>query len=263
MPEPSRINRRASSSDDYSDVAASLQALTEVSPGTPEFVRLRNQVITRCLPLAEHIAMRFRGRGEPHEDLLQVARIGLVNAIDRFDITVGGDFVSYAVPTIMGEVRRYFRDSGWAMRVPRRMKELHLIIARSTEVLAQRLGRAPTARELAVELGISVQEVSEGLLVKGAYQTDSMDAAVSGEDGGLRLSEVLGAEDPELQKIDGYVALQPLLAQLPDRERRILLLRFFGSMTQTQIAERVGMSQMHVSRILARTLEQLREALRQ
>ncbi|WP_024796711.1 SigB/SigF/SigG family RNA polymerase sigma factor [Tomitella biformata] len=263
MPERGRTHRRASSSDDYSDVAASLQALTEISPDSPEFARLREQVITRCLPLAEHIAMRFRGRGEPHEDLLQVARIGLVNAIDRFDITRGGDFVSYAVPTIMGEVRRYFRDSGWAMRVPRRMKELHLMIARSTEVLSQRLGRAPTARELSVELGISVQEVSEGLLVKGAYHTDSMDAAVFGEDGGLRLSEVLGAEDPELQNVDGYVALQPLLAQLPDRERRILLLRFFGSMTQTQIAERVGMSQMHVSRILARTLEQLREALRQ
>lgn len=251
------------SSDDYSDVAASLQALSEISPDTPEFAESRDQVITRCLPLAEHIAARFRGRGEPHEDLLQVARIGLVHAIDRFDITRGEDFVSYAVPTIMGEVRRYFRDSGWAMHVPRRMQELHLMIARATEALSQRLGRAPTARELAVELGVSVQEVSEGLLVKGAYQTDSMDAAASGKDGGLRLSEVLGAEDPELESIDGYVALQPLLAQLPDRERRILMLRFFGSMTQTQIAEKMGISQMHVSRILARTLAQLRDALRQ
>ncbi len=207
--------------------------------------------------------MRFRGRGEPHEDLLQVARMGLVNAINRFDIARGSDFLSYAVPTIMGEVRRYFRDSSWAMRVPRRMKELHLMIASSTEVLSQRLGRAPSARELAGELGISIHEVSEGLLVKGAYQTDSMDTAAVGGEGSLRLSEVLGKEDPELQNVDGYVALQPLLAQLPDRERRILLLRFFGSMTQTQIAERVGLSQMHVSRILARTLGQLREALKQ
>ena len=232
-----------------------------MEPGTTERARLREQAITRCLPLAEHIAMRFRGRGEPQEDLLQVARVGLVNAIDRFDADRGADFVSYAVPTIMGEVKRYFRDSGWALRVPRRMKELHLMISRSTEVLSQSLGRAPTASELAHALGVSVQEVSEALLVQGAYSTDSMDAPVSGESGGLRLSDVIGEDDPELENAEGFVALRPLLAALPPRERRILSLRFFGSMTQTQIAERVGMSQMHVSRILAKTLTQLRAQL--
>lgn len=259
--QPDRANRRTPSTDDYSDVARTLQTLRQMPADSPEAATLRDTVITRCLPLAEHIALRFRGRGEPHEDLLQVARMGLVNAIDRFDIAYGAEFVPYAVPTIMGEVRRYFRDSGWAMRVPRRMKDLQLSLARTTEVLSQRLGRAPSARELAAELGIDVGEVAEGLLVRGAYQTDSMDAAAAGE-GGLRLSEVLGAEDPELQNVDGFVSLRPLLARLPDRDKRILLLRFFGAMTQTQIAERVGISQMHVSRILTRTLEELRAALK-
>src|SRR5699024_12846498 len=160
--------------------------------------------------------------------------------------------------TIMGEVRRYFRDAGWAMRVPRRMKELNLQISGATDRLAQRLGRSPSPREIATELGIPVADVSEGLLARGAYQTDSLDAAVRSDGDGLALGDLIGEEDPELEKVEGLAAIRPMLAELSERDRAILMMRFYGSMTQTQIAERVGISQMHVSRILSKTLKHLR-----
>jgi RNA polymerase sigma-B factor len=188
-----------------------------------------------------------------------VSRLGLVNAVDRFDIERGSDFVSFAVPTIMGEARRYFRDAGWSVRVPRRMKELNSMISQAVGSLSQKLGRAPTASEIAAELGIDVKEASQALLARSAYQTVSVDSVVS-EDR-LPLMDTLGADDPELEKMESYLAVRPALEKLPERERRIVVLRFFGSMTQTQIAEKVGISQMHVSRILARTLAQLREDL--
>lgn len=244
--------------DDYADVPERLRRLRELDPQSRPARRARDEVITRCLPLAEHIALRYRGRGEPHEDLVQVARVGLVNAIDRFDSERGRDFVSFAVPTIMGEVRRYFRDAGWSMRVPRRMKELNLQISGATDRLAQRLGRSPSPREIAAELGIPVADVSEGLLARGAYQTDSMDAAVRADGDGLALGDLIGEEDPELEKVEGLAAIRPMLAELSERDRAILMMRFYGSMTQTQIAERVGISQMHVSRILSKTLKRLR-----
>nr|WP_277952077.1 SigB/SigF/SigG family RNA polymerase sigma factor [Tomitella cavernea] len=239
-----------------------MRALRALGPGHDYDAR-RDGVITRCLPLAEHIARRFHGRGEPFDDLLQVARLGLVNAIDRFDAEKGDNFVAFAVPTIMGEVRRHFRDTGWAMHVPRRAKELHLAISSASERLAQSLGRSPSASEIAEELGLSMREVTEGLIARSAYQPDSMDAPPSAGTDGISLSDVVGDEDPELDNVEGYVAVKPYLDVLPPRERRILMLRFFGEMTQSQIAGRVGLSQMHVSRILARTLSQLREELRE
>ncbi|WP_182360013.1 SigB/SigF/SigG family RNA polymerase sigma factor [Tomitella gaofuii] len=253
-----RRPRRAG--DDYADVPAALRALHSVPPGDG-YDRRRDAVITRCLPLAEHIARRFHGRGEPFDDLLQVARLGLVNAIDRFDADKGDNFVAFAVPTIMGEVRRHFRDVGWAMHVPRRAKELHLAISTASERLAQSLGRSPSAAEVADELGLSIHEVTEGLIARSAYQPDSMDAPPSAGSEGLSLGDVVGGEDPDLENVEGYVAVKPHLDALPERERRILILRFFGEMTQSQIAERVGLSQMHVSRILARTLAELRDQL--
>lgn len=244
--------------DEYADVPETIRSLRRLDPGSAAARRARDQVITRCLPLAEHIALRYRGRGEPHDDLVQVARVGLVNAIDRFDDARGADFVSFAVPTIMGEVRHYFRDSGWSMRVPRRVKELNLKISAATERLAQHLGRSPSPREIAADLGIGVDEVSEGLLARGAYQPDSMDATVRADGEGAELGDLLGAEDPELETVEGLAAIRPLIEALSERDRSILMMRFFRSMTQTQIAERVGISQMHVSRILSKTLSRLR-----
>lgn len=249
--------RRADPSDEYGDVGALFERMNCDSPHSQN---LRDEIVTRCLPLAEHIARRFMGRGEPYDDLLQVARLGLVNAVDRFDVARGSDFLSFAVPTIMGEVRHHFRDAGWAMRVPRRMKDLHLEIKVTIALLSQRLGRAPSAREIASELGMDVAEVAEALIAGTAYQTISMDAASDCEND-VSLMDRLGVDDPELEKVEYFVAIKPLLVRLPERERTILTLRFYRSMTQSQIAEQVGISQMHVSRILSRTLAKLREDL--
>lgn len=251
----------ARAGDEYADVADTLNELRSLDEADPARSHLRDAAVERCLPLAEHIARRFDGRGEAFEDLLQVARLGLVHAVDRFDPERGSDFVSFAVPTIMGEVRRHFRDAGWAVRVPRRMKELHLALSRATSELSQRLGRAPSASELADELGIGREEVLEGLVAGNAYQTVSVDRSSSQGDDGSTLADTLGDYDAALTGVENHEALRPLLAALPARERTVVLLRFFGNMTQTQIAERVGVSQMHVSRLLAKTLAQLREQL--
>ncbi|HEY5857902.1 MAG TPA: SigB/SigF/SigG family RNA polymerase sigma factor [Aldersonia sp.] len=222
---------------------------------------VRTEIVTRALPLAEHIARRFRGRGEPYDDLLQVARLGLVNAVDRFDVSRGTNFISFAVPTIMGAVRHHFRDVGWAIRVPRKLKDLHLEIKKAVESLSQRLGRAPTPGEIAHELGMEPTDVAEGLIAGGAYQTVSMDTSLRDDDDEVSLVDTLGACDHAMENVEGFVSLKPALSRLPERERTILLLRFFGEMTQTQIAEKLGISQMHVSRVLSKTLTELRAEL--
>jgi RNA polymerase sigma-B factor len=215
--------------------------LQDVPEDTAAFQRQRDRIVERCLPLADHIARRFDGRGEARDDLVQVARVGLVNAVIRFDVNAGSDFVSFAVPTIMGEVRRHFRDNSWSVKVPRRLKELHLRLGAATADLSQRLGRAPTASELAAEL--------------------DMDRGGSGTEDAPAIADTLGDVDLGLDQIENREALRPLLAALPERERTVLLLRFFESLTQTQIAERVGISQMHVSRLLAKSLARLRDQL--
>ncbi|MCX8554345.1 SigB/SigF/SigG family RNA polymerase sigma factor [Mycolicibacterium mucogenicum] len=236
-----------------------LQGTTEDSA---DHIAQRDAIIERCLPLADHIARRFEGKGEARDDLLQVARIGLINAVKRFDVEMGSDFASFAVPTIMGELRRHFRDNSWSVKVPRRMKELHLQIGTASAEMSQRLGRAPTASELATELGIDRDEVLDGLMAGSSYKTTSIDgAAGSGSDERPSLAETLGDVDPGLEKVEYREALRPLLEELPERERTVLVLRFFESMTQSQIAAKVGISQMHVSRLLAKTLAQLREKL--
>jgi RNA polymerase sigma-B factor len=223
--------------------------------------RTREKIVRRCMPLAEHIAHRFDGRGEPREDIAQVARLGLVNAVNRFDVGCGSDFVSFAVPTIMGEVRRHFRDNSWAVKVPRRLKELHLQLGSATAEMSQRLGRAPTASELASELDLDREEVVEALIAGSGYNTLSMDSGGSGDDDTPPLTETLGSSDANLDRIENHEALRPLLDALPERERTVVVLRFFESLTQSQIAERVGISQMHVSRLLNRTLGVLRAGL--
>ena len=235
--------------------------LSGLSDGSSARERQRERIVERCLPLADHIARRFDGRGEPREDLVQVARVGLVNAVNRFDVEAGSDFVSFAVPTIMGEVRRHFRDNSWSVKVPRRLKELHLRLGAATAELSQRLGRAPTASELAEELDMDREEVIEGLVAGSSYNTLSIDSGGGGDEDAPAIVDTLGDLDDGLDQIDNRETLRPLLAQLPERERTVLLLRFFESMTQTQIAERVGVSQMHVSRLLAKSLARLRDQL--
>lgn len=246
---------------EYADVLEMFRELREVSDDSAQFARQRARIVQRCLPLADHIARRFEGRGEARDDLVQVARVGLVNAVNRFDVDAGSDFASYAVPTIMGEVRRHFRDNGWSVKVPRRLKELHLRLGAATAELSQRLGHAPTPSELAAELGMAREEVVEGLIAGSSYNTLSIDSGGSGDDESPAIADTLGSQDDALEQIENREALRPLLATLPERERTVLILRFFESMTQSQIAERVGISQMHVSRLLAKSLARLRDEL--
>ncbi|MFE0021115.1 SigB/SigF/SigG family RNA polymerase sigma factor [Amycolatopsis sp. NPDC059021] len=257
IPAPRRQRHR----DTYGDSAALFEALHRPDATDAGRERLRRQLIEEHLPLAEHIARRFARRGEAHEDLVQVARLGLVNAVDRFEPGRGTDFLDFAVPTVMGEVRRYFRDSGWSVRVPRRLKELHLALNRATTTLAQRWGKAPTAKELADHLDLDVEEVTEALIAGNAYQATSIDRPVSTETEDLSLADTLGEDDPDLEGVENHEALRPLLRKLPQREQSILIMRFYGNMTQSQIAARVGLSQMHVSRLLSATLRTLREEL--
>ncbi|MBM7775639.1 RNA polymerase sigma-B factor [Actinokineospora baliensis] len=250
------------STHEYSHLAPLFTELGELPEGDDRREAVRDKLVTGHLALAEHIAMRFAHRGVARDDLTQVATVGLIHAVDRFDPTRGIDFLSFAVPTIMGEVRRYFRDTAWSVRVPRRLKELHLTITAAGNELSQRLGRAPTPSEIATHLGMSREEVYEGLEAGQVYQSVSLDEALSsGDPDSDPLADTLGEDDAALLGIEDHESLRPLIERLPERERRILMLRFFRNMTQTQIAEKIGVSQMHVSRLLTRTLETLRAGL--
>jgi RNA polymerase sigma-B factor len=226
---------------------------------SPRRAQLRSELVAGFLPIARHIAHRFAGRGEPEEDLVQAGTIGLIGAVDRFDPERGLDFLSFAVPTITGEIRRHFRDRTWSMRVPRRLKDIQAVISAAVDPLSQELGRAPRPSEIAARLGVPLEEVLQGLSARHAYRNDSLDGAA--EAGEAPLSERVGDVDHGIESVEYREALAPLLAALPDRERTILILRFFGNRSQSQIAEIIGVSQMHVSRLLGRTLEHLRQQL--
>ncbi|MFE0581367.1 RNA polymerase sigma factor SigF [Streptomyces sp. NPDC058874] len=245
---------------DRSSARALFVELRALPDGSPEKAELRNRLVRMHLPLVEHLARRFRNRGEPLDDLTQVATIGLIKSVDRFDPDRGVEFSTYATPTVVGEIKRHFRDKGWAVRVPRRLQELRLSLTTATAELSQQHGRSPTVHELAERLGISEEEVLEGLESANAYSTLSLDVPDT-DDESPAVADTLGAEDEALEGVEYRESLKPLLEGLPPREKRILLLRFFGNMTQSQIAQEVGISQMHVSRLLARTLAQLREKL--
>jgi RNA polymerase sigma-B factor len=223
----------------------------------------RDELVHLHLPLVEHCARRFRNRGEPFEDLVQVGTIGLLKSIDRFDLERAVEFSTYATPTIIGEIKRYFRDKGWAIRVPRRLQELRMQIGAATAELTQSLGRSPTPRELAGAIGCSVEEIIEGIESSNAYSTLSLDATDDSDDGGGSMLDAIGVMDENLEHVEIRESLKPLLDALEPREKKILLLRFFKNRTQTQIAEEIGVSQMHVSRLLTRTLDQLRTSLEQ
>ena len=237
------------------------EQLATLPQGDEERQRIRGELVELHLPLVEYLARRFRNRGEWLDDLTQVATIGLIKSIDRFDLSRGVEFSTYATPTIVGEIKRHFRDKGWAVRVPRRLQELKLALTKAISDLAQRLGRAPTVAELAAHLQMSEEEVLEGLESANAYSTVSLDAPDSGDEDAPAVAESLGMLDDALEGVEYRESLKPLLERLPPREKKILMLRFFGNMTQSQIATELGISQMHVSRLLARTLTQLREGL--
>jgi RNA polymerase sigma-B factor len=222
-------------------------------------LEVRQELIEAHLGLVEYLARRFAGRGEPLEDLVQVATIGLIKAVDRFDPDREVEFSTYATPTIAGELKRHFRDKGWAVRVPRRLQELNLQLGEIIGQLSQKHGRSPTVAEMAEAAGTTEEEVLEGLDSAHAYTLTSLDAPTGEED--LALREQIGTEDETLELLEYRTSLEPLLEQLPPRERTMLYLRFFKGMTQSEIADRLGISQMHVSRLLARTLAQLREGL--
>jgi RNA polymerase sigma-B factor len=230
--------------------------------GDPRRQRVRDSLVEQHLPLVEHLARRFRNRGEPYDDLVQVATIGLIKSVDRFDLGRGVEFSTYTTPTIVGEIKRHFRDKGWAVRVPRRLQELRLSLASATSEVSQKQGRSPTVSELAAHMKITDEEVLEGLESANAYSTLSLDAGDSGSgDEPMPVADTLGSEDEGLEGVEYRESLKPMLEQLPPREKKILMLRFFKNMTQSEIAEEIGISQMHVSRLLARTLAQLREGL--
>ncbi|MGE5460093.1 MAG: SigB/SigF/SigG family RNA polymerase sigma factor [Solirubrobacterales bacterium] len=224
----------------------------------PEDRSARDEIVVRFRSFAEYFARRFAGRGEPVEDLAQVANIGLLNAIDRFDPEREVSFSTYAAATIAGELKRHLRDKGWAIRVPRPLQELGLRMNRVIPRLSQELGRSPTIQEIATEVDATPEDVLEAMDAAQAYSPSSLDAPI-GEEGRTAL-ETIGGDDPSLDLIDRWSAIAPSIKDLPDRERRVLYLRFFSGLTQSQIAEEIGVSQMHVSRILAQTLERLRAA---
>lgn len=222
---------------------------------------IREELVRLHLPLVEHLTRRFLNRGEPYDDLLQVGTIGLIKAVDRFDLDRGVEFSTYATPTIVGEIKRYFRDKGWAIRVPRRLQELRISIAGTTSELTQSLGRSPTIAEIGKAVGVTEEEVLEGLESANAYSTLSLDASDPTVDSALSMLDSLGEDDEALESVENRASIKPLLEQLPPREKYILTLRFFRGMTQSEIATEIGVSQMHVSRLLNKTLAQLRESL--
>ncbi|MFD8124162.1 RNA polymerase sigma factor SigF [Streptomyces albidoflavus] len=237
---------------------ARLETLAE---GTAEFAYVRNTLVELNLALVKFAASRFRSRSEPMEDIIQVGTIGLIKAIDRFELSRGVEFPTFAMPTIIGEIKRFFRDTSWSVRVPRRLQELRLDLAKAGDELAQKLDRAPTVRELADRLGLSQEEVVEGMAASNAYTASSLDAQPEEDDSEGALADRIGYEDHGIEGIEYVESLKPLIAELPARDRRILSLRFTANMTQSEIGEELGISQMHVSRLLTRTLNRLRKGL--
>jgi RNA polymerase sigma-B factor len=234
--------------------------LAAMPAGHPSRAAVRDRTIEAWMPLAKHLANRYAGRGEPVDDLQQVAVMGLIKAVDRFDAERGIEFAGFAIPTIVGELKRHFRDRTWSIRVPRRLQELRLAITGANNDLTNTLGRAPTVADIATHLGISEEEVLEGLEGARAYNSTSLSTPANA-DGSMSLGDTLGGEDTGFELAELRVALGPAMASLDEREQKIISLRFYGNLTQSEIAEQVGVSQMHVSRLLARALAKLRGSL--
>ncbi len=223
---------------------------------------IRDELVRMYLNLVEYLARRFKSRGEPLDDLIQVGTIGLIKAIDRFDIERAVEFTTYATPTIVGELKRYFRDKGWAIRVPRRLQELNLQVNQIVNGLTQELRRTPTINEIADKLGVTSEEVIEAMETSEAYNFISLDGDLSTESGeNFSLLEYIGENDKQLVGLEDRASLAAALKDLTPQEQKILYLRFFRGLTQTEIASELDISQMHVSRLLRRTLQVLRQKM--
>jgi RNA polymerase sigma-B factor len=229
----------------------------------PEYERLRNELVVAHLNLARFLAVKFVNRGEPLDDLVQVGTVGLLKAIDRFELDRGVEFTTYATPTIVGEIKRYFRDKGWAVKVPRRLQELNLAVNRASDKLAIDLGRSPTVGELARHLTCGEEEILEAQELGQAYNLLSLDSEVSGETAkkSQTLADTVGVSDSGLELLEDRANLERAFSVLTGRERVIIVLRFYESVSQTEIAKRLNVSQMHVSRLQAKALEKLRAVL--
>ena len=240
-----------------------LDQLAVLEEGTPEYQYARNTLIEMNVTLVRYAASRFRSRGQDEmEDIVQVGTIGLIKAIDRFELTREVEFTSFAVPYIVGEIKRFFRDTSWAVHVPRRLQEARIQLAKANEELRSRLGRMPTVKELSQLMSLSEEEVNEARLASNGYSSASLDAAISSsDDGEAALADFIGVDDNALELVEDFNALAPLIAQLDDRERQIIHMRFVDELTQAQIGEHLGVSQMHVSRLISRTLAKLRAGM--
>jgi RNA polymerase sigma-B factor len=261
MAEPVRASKGPDERLPLEDVLARFRAMRS-SNVERDREQLRDELIGEHRWLSMHCARRFARRGEPFDDLFQVAQMGMVKAVDRFDPDHGVAFSTFAVPTMLGELRRHFRDRTWSLRVPRRAKELHLEMTGAVERLQQRLQRAPSVDEIAIEMGATVEDVLEAMEAGAAYRTSSIVPPDSGGDDSAVESSLLWSDDADLERAEQRVALRQLLSNLPERERQILYMRFYEDRTQSEIAEEVGMSQVHVSRLLRSSFEQLRRIMR-
>ncbi|WP_317441627.1 RNA polymerase sigma factor SigF [Streptomyces collinus] len=238
--------------------------LSELEEGTLEYQYARNTLIEMNMSLVRFAAGRFRGRGDDMEDIVQTGMIGLIKAIDRFELAREVEFTSFALPYIVGEIKRFFRDTTWAVHVPRRLQELRVELAKAREELSSRLDRDPTVAELATLMNISEAEVVEGQLASNGYNSSSLDAALTGdgpEDGEAVLADFIGVEEEGLRLVEDFHALAPLMAELSDRDRQIIHMRFVEEATQAEIGERLGCSQMHVSRLIKRIIARLRQGM--
>ncbi|MGW5640519.1 RNA polymerase sigma factor SigF [Streptomyces sp. NPDC003832] len=237
--------------------------LAVLEEGTPEYQYARNTLIEMNISLVRFAARRFRSGGQDMEDIVQVGTIGLIKAIDRFEISRDVQFTSFAVPYIVGEIKRFFRDTSWSVHVPRRLQEARTELARASEELRSRLGRSPKVSELAALMNLSEEEVVEAQIAANGYNSASLDAAITGDadEGEAALSEFIGEEDTALELVENIHALAPLVAELDERDRLILHLRFVEERTQAQIGEELGVSQMHISRLITRILARLRSGL--
>ena len=240
--------------DAAADLIAALAAMPADHAGR---AAMRDRAIEAWLPLARHLAKRYSGRGELTDDLVQTATVGLIKAVDRFDASRGIDFAGYAIPTIIGEVKRHFRDRTWSIRVPRRLQELRLAISEANSTLSHKLGRSPQVADIAAYIGITEEEVLEGLEGARAYNTTSLSTPI-GPDGGTELGDTISDEANDYDEVDLRASLGPALSMLDAREQRIITLRFYGNLTQSQIADQLGISQMHVSRLITKALGKLR-----
>ncbi|MFJ3231975.1 RNA polymerase sigma factor SigF [Streptomyces sp. NPDC086787] len=237
--------------------------LAVLEEGTPEYSYARSTLIEMNMSLVRFAAGRYRSRGpQEMEDIVQVGMIGLIKAIDRFELSREVEFTSFAIPYIVGEIKRFFRDTTWAVHVPRRLQEARVQLAKATEELHSRLGRLPTVKELSELMSLPEEEVREARLAANGYSSASLDATIgTNVDGESALQDFIGNEDQNLELVEDFHTLAPLLAELDERDRRILHMRFVEELTQAQIGEHLGISQMHVSRLLSRTLARLREGM--